>query len=193
MKQRITTNQLALLGIFGALALVLSLVETVFLPDIPFLPGAKPGLSNVVTMFAGSFCGPWAAISIALLKALFALATRGATAGLLSFSGGMVSVLFLILLLPWQGKSISFLGIGVLCAAGHNCGQLLAAAALTGTPALFHYTKYLLLFSLCSGTLTGLLLGAVMPRLQKLGPLSNGFRGRRKAESISLEESEKDE
>ena len=188
MKRRISTDLLALLGIFGALALVLSWLETVLLPDLPLLPGAKLGLSNVVTMFAGSLCGSFAALYIALLKALFALVTRGATAGLMSLAGGLVCVAVLALLLPHEGKSVSFLGIGVLSAVGHNCGQLLAAAALTGTPALFYYAKYLLLFALCSGTLTGLLLGAVMPRLQRL----NVFANRRTA-ADSLEESERDE
>ena len=44
----------ALAGILGAEALALSWLEAL-LPAFPFLPpGAKPGLSNIVTMFAVS-------------------------------------------------------------------------------------------------------------------------------------------
>ena len=46
------TNKTAFLGIMAALSLVLGFLENMLIPDIPFLPvGAKPGLSNVVTMF----------------------------------------------------------------------------------------------------------------------------------------------
>ena len=52
------TKKTAFLGMMAALALVLSFLEGMLIPDIPFLPvGAKPGLSNVVTMFVASTMG----------------------------------------------------------------------------------------------------------------------------------------
>ena len=169
MKQRFSTRTVALLGVFGALALVLSFLENMLLPDLPLLPpGAKLGLSNIVTTLSGALFGAPAAFAIAFLKALFALVTRGVTAGLMSFSGGMLSTAGLVLLLKQQGKTLTFLGISVLCAALHNLGQLLCAAALTGTFSMLNYGKYLLLFSLLTGTLTGVMLNLVMPRLAHL-------------------------
>ncbi|MDD6011596.1 MAG: heptaprenyl diphosphate synthase, partial [Oscillospiraceae bacterium] len=48
----------AFLGILGALALVLGFLEQLIVPDIPFLPvGAKPGLSNIVTMYTACTLG----------------------------------------------------------------------------------------------------------------------------------------
>ena len=71
----------ALTGLLAALALALSFLEGL-LPPLPFLPpGAKLGLSNIVTMYAAGTLGLPYAVFLALLKGGFALLTRGAVAG----------------------------------------------------------------------------------------------------------------
>ena len=173
MKTKDPAKTVALLGVFGALTLALSFLENTLLPDLPLLPpGAKLGLSNIVTVFCGSLFGVPAAFALTALKALFAFVTRGATAGLMSLAGGLLSVCALWALLRQIGKTVSYLGVGVLCAAAHNLGQLLMSVCLTGSPALLAYGKYLLLFALFSGTLTGLMLCVLVPRLRKSGGFS---------------------
>ena len=163
------TKKTAFLGMMAALALVLSFLESMFIPDIPFLPvGAKPGLSNVVTMFVASSMGFPGAICITLIKGLFALLTRGATASFMSLSGGILSTVLLCLVLKLKGKVFSFVGIGIICATAHNIGQLMAALCVTGTYSLINYAKYLLIFSLVTGSVTGLMLTALMPRIEKI-------------------------
>ena len=174
MKTKNPAQKIALLGVLGALALTLSFLENTLLPDLPLLPpGAKLGLSNIVTVLCGGLFGAPAAFAITALKALFALVTRGVTAGLMSLSGGLLSTIVLWALLKKIGKTVSYLGVGVLCAAAHNLGQLLMSVLLTGSPALLSYGKYLLLFALFTGTLTGLMLCVLVPRLQKSGRFSN--------------------
>lgn len=159
-----------LFGVLGALALVLGAAENVLFPNVAFLPaGAKLGLSNVVTMFAASLSGFFGALYITLLKAGFAFVTRGAVAGLMSLCGGVLSTAVLCLLIKKEGKTLSFVGLGVLCAVFHNLGQLLCACFLSGA-AMLGYGKYLLLFAIVSGSLTGVMLNAVMPRLKKITP-----------------------
>ena len=166
MKERISARRVALLGVFGALALVLSFLENTLLPDLPLLPpGAKLGLSNIVTTLAGALLGGPAAFAVTALKGLFALVTRGATAGLMSLSGGLLSTLALVLLLPQQGRRVTFFGVSLVCAAMHNLGQLAMAMVLTGTASLVHYAKYLLLFAVLTGALTGVMLNLVMPAI----------------------------
>lgn len=171
MNKENRTYKVALFGILGALALVLSLFENVLVPDIPFLPaGAKPGLSNIATMFTASFAGFGGAIYITLIKALFALVTRGVTAFAMSFCGGVLSAAALGAMIKRTGKNLSFIGIGVLCAVMHNLGQLICACAISGTATLLNYGKYLLIFAIISGTLTGLILNVLMPRIEKFVP-----------------------
>ena len=163
------TNKVALLGVFGAVALVLSFLEGMLIPDIPFLPvGAKPGLSNIITMYIAGAMGFPGAIYITMLKALFALITRGATGAFMSFSGGLLSTVAVCLLIKYQGRIFSYLGLGIIGAVMHNLGQLIAACIVSGTFALMNYGKYLLIFALITGTVTGSVLLVLMPRLGKI-------------------------
>ena len=163
------TNKVALLGVFGAVALVLSFLEGMLIPDIPFLPvGAKPGLSNIITMYIAGTMGFPGAIYITMLKALFALITRGATGAFMSFSGGLLSTVAVCLLIKYQGRIFSYLGLGIVGAVMYNLGQLVAACIVSGTFALMNYGKYLLVFALITGTVTGSVLLVLMPRLGKI-------------------------
>lgn len=163
------TQRIAFFGIMGALALVLGFIEGMFIPDIPFLPvGAKPGLSNIVTMYVVEVTGLAGGIYITLIKAVFALITRGATASFMSLCGGILST-FVTALMIKKGKRIfSFLGIGIAGAVMHNFGQLAAACLISGTPALFSYGKYLIIFALITGAVTGSMLLLIMPGINKI-------------------------
>jgi heptaprenyl diphosphate synthase len=70
-----------------ALTLVLNLVENMIPPITGLPPGVKLGLSNIVVMYCLFNVNKTTAFSIASLKSVFVLITRGATAGLLSFAG----------------------------------------------------------------------------------------------------------
>ena len=171
------SNRVALLGIFGAVALVLSFLESMLVPDIPFLPvGAKPGLSNIITMYIAGTMGFPGAVYITMLKALFALITRGATGAFMSFSGGLLSTVAVCLLIKYQGRVFSYLGLGIVGAVMHNLGQLVAACIVSGTFALMNYGKYLLIFALITGTVTGSVLMVLMPRLEKIS--SNKYKNK---------------
>lgn len=161
--------KLALLSLLSALALVLSFLESMLIPDIPFLPvGAKPGLANIVTMYAAGTMGFSGAIYITLVKGLFALFTRGATAAVMSLCGGILSTVVMCLTVKKEGKLFSYTGIGVLSAVMHNMGQLGAACVITGTSALMSYGKYLMVFGAVTGFVTGTILTVLMPKLKAI-------------------------
>ena len=163
------TKKLTLLSLLSALALVLGFMENMLLPDIPFLPvGAKPGLSNIVTMFTASLYGFSGAIYITLIKGVFAFITRGGTAAVMSLCGGVLSTAVMCLMIKKEWKSLSYIGIGVLSAVMHNMGQLLAACFITGTASVLSYGKYLLLFGLVTGFVTGTVLEISLPKIKKV-------------------------
>lgn len=169
MKKEKNTYRVAFLGISGALALVLGFLEHLFIPDIPFLPvGAKPGLSNIVTVYVTDMMGVGAGIYITLIKAAFALITRGATASVMSLCGGLFSTVLTALLLKYKDRLFSFVGIGIAGALMHNFGQLTVACIISGTPALLNYGKYLMIFALITGTVTGGMLTLVMPGVERI-------------------------
>ena len=163
------TKRVALVGIMGALALSLSYLETL-IPAFPgFPPGAKPGFSNIVTMFLAGSVGIGDAFFITVIKALFAGITRGFTAMLMSGAGGLLSTAAACLLLRKSKNRFGYIGIGIICAVCHNIGQLLTACLISGTPSLlWGYGPLLLLFAVITGFITGTVLKVIMPYLDKI-------------------------
>ena len=158
--------RIAFSGLLLALSLALSFAEGT-LPALPMLPpGAKLGLSNIVTMYAAFFLGARQALCIAVLKSLFVFLTRGATGAFLSLLGGLLSVCAMILLRKIPGLSVLFVSIGG--AVMHNLGQLLGAVLLLHDLKTLWYAPVLILCGIAAGFLTGLLLRFVMPALQRL-------------------------
>lgn len=160
--------KIALLAILCALALALGFIESI-LPPIPLLPpGAKPGFSNIITMFAAGSIGFPAAAAIAFVKGCFAFVTRGVTAGVMSLSGGFLSAAAMYLLMRFARNSLGLIGISVICALCHNLGQLVAAVFITATANIIYYFPALAFFGVITGAVTGVILRAVMPALEKM-------------------------
>ena len=157
----------ALSAILCALALSLSFLESL-LPPIPFLPpGAKPGFSNIITMFAAGSLGLVQTLLIVLVKGCFAFVTRGVTAGIMSLSGGILSAVTMFILLRYGDKIFGLMGISVISAIFHNIGQLIAAAFITGTSSIVYYAPALAVFGIATGAVTGVIFKAVIPALDK--------------------------
>ena len=78
------SREVAWTGMLFALAIALSFLESAITPLLGLMPAMKLGLSNLVVMYALLFLNTRTAAELVLLKALFALLTRGPTAGSLS-------------------------------------------------------------------------------------------------------------
>lgn len=158
----------ALTGMLFALAVVLGWLESLLAPLLGLAPGLKLGLANVVVMYALLYLSGRQALLLAALKALFVFLTRGAVAGALSASGGLVSLAVMWLLLRAKNRPSWF----ILSASGavtHNLGQLAAAAAILGSALALNYAPVLLVAGLAMGWLTSLSLKALIPALERLG------------------------
>ena len=150
-----SAKTVALSGVLCALALAFSALEGL-LPPLPFLPpGAKAGFSNVVVMFAVQWLNGPLGLAVALFKSLFVLLTRGGLAACLSFCGGVGATLITMVCVRCRA---SLVFTGIAGALTHNLLQLCAVTVITETPYWIGYLPFLLLFALCSGAVTGLLL-----------------------------------
>lgn len=159
------SGTIALGGLLGALALAFSFLEGL-LPPVPGMPpGAKLGLSNIVTMYAAGSLGlPWA-LFLAVLKGGFALMTRGVAAGLMSLSGGLASTLCMWIILKRPKASLT--AAGVCGALAHNLGQLCMAYFITSA-AVVGYLPFLVIFGILTGILTGTVLKLTLPALERV-------------------------
>lgn len=164
-KKRRSAFHIAQLGLLFCLAICFSFLEGA-LPAILPLPGVKIGLSNVVTMYTLFVLGTGQALLLTVLKALFALGTRGVVASMLSFSGGLFSIAAMRLLLYLLQNRTSYAGVSMAGAIAHNLGQLIVAAAILNLRSLFwYYLPFMLIFGVIMGLLTAALLRAAMPYL----------------------------
>jgi len=162
------TKKIALLGLMLAVIVVLSALESLFLP-LPFLPPhTRPGLSNVVIMYCVFNARRGQAVSLNAAKALFVFLTRGAMAGLLSLCGGMLSIAVIILLIKLFDKKISYAAVSVAGACAHNLGQYAVVMVLVAAPAMIYYLPSLIISGILTGLLTGTLLKILMPALRNI-------------------------
>ncbi len=161
-------HRIAVTGILAALALALSFAERMLMAAFPLPMGIKPGISNIIVMFACTSAGLAPALGICLAKAGFAALLSGGASGLISLSGGLLSVLTMYLTSRLFGKKLSYTGISVLSAVMHNMGQLLAACVLTGSLAIQGLLPALLISGAVFGFATGTIMNIIMPHLKKL-------------------------
>lgn len=162
MEKKKLTLRLTQNALLCACAVVLSIFES-FIPDMPFIvPGMKPGLANIVTMAAIEGFGFSSSLYVTIAKSVFVLITRGFTAFLMSFSGGLASMLVMYLLLKSKYFSFGCIGSAVAGAFTHNMAQLAAASIITGT-LIFSYTPVISLISLAAGSITGTAVYFILP------------------------------
>lgn len=163
-----STKRLTFMSMMLAIILVLTALEHM-LPPFPFLPpNVKLGLSNIVTMYCVFFISRTSAVTMNVIKAFFVFLTRGPMAGILSFSGGMLSILIIILLMAIFKDKISYIIISVAGAVMHNIGQYAAVSVMMQTPALVFYLPVLLVSGVIMGVITGTLLKVILPVFNRI-------------------------
>ena len=169
------TRRVALTGMLFALAIVLSLLEGTLTPLLGLPPGVKPGLANIVVMFALMFIDTPSALALVILKAFFVTLTRGASAGLLSLAGGLLSLIIMVALAKLKQPSLFITSVSG--AIAHNFGQLAALSFIfTQSGYTLYYALVLLISGLVMGTVTSLILKCVIPALKKLKINRNNYQ-----------------
>ena len=158
------TRRLALDGIFVALALLLSYVESA-VGFTAILPGAKLGIANLAVMLAFFRTGKADAALISLCRVtLMSLLFGNFQYFVFSAFGAVLA--YLAMLLISRISSVGRVGVSVSSAAAHSVGQIAAAMLIYSSPALISYLPLLLVASIMSGTLNGVLLVLIERRLE---------------------------
>ena len=159
-------NRAAYFGVFTALALIFSYVETLI--PIQFgIPGVKLGLANliiVIMLYKGT-------VREAFLLSVVRILLSGFLFGNLfsivySLAGGIFSLLVMYIL----KKRGTFSVIGVSIAGGvfHNIGQLGIAMAVVATVKIGYYLPVLLVAGALTGALIGVVSDPVLKRTAKM-------------------------
>lgn len=142
------------LSLLTAAALILSILEGMI--PLPYIaPGAKLGLSNIVTMTVIVVFGFKDAMLVVILRCiLLMLVATNPVTFIYSLASGIMSTIAMSLGLK-HCKKLSFIGVSVLGAMTHNATQVTVAAIIFGTFNLYYYMPVLSLVSIFTGCFVG--------------------------------------
>lgn len=159
-------SKVAYLGVFTALALIFSYVETLI--PIQFgIPGVKLGLANLIIVIALYRMKLSEAYLLSIVRVLLAGFIFGNYFSIIySLAGGILSLTVMALLRKKGGFSV----IGVSIAGGvfHNIGQLIVASVIVETFSVMYYVPVLLIAGLVTGLLIGIASDGMLKRLANL-------------------------
>ncbi|MGF0017230.1 Gx transporter family protein [Sporofaciens sp. SGI.106] len=159
-------NRVAFFGVFVALALIFSYVESL-IPIQIGIPGVKLGLANLIIVIA--------LYKMSLKEAYLLSVTRVVLSGfifgnlfsiLYSLAGGLLS-LSVMALLKKHGD-FSVIGISIAGGVSHNIGQLAVAMVVVETFSVVYYIPVLLIAGLITGLLIGITADEMLRRLTNI-------------------------
>lgn len=160
------TKRIACLGLFIALAFVLSYVEYL-LPLNIGIPGAKVGLANLVVMVALYTLGKKDAALLSVVRVVLVGFTFGNLAMMLySMAGALLS--FVVMLIAKRTKLFSIAGVSVLGGVFHNVGQIIVAMFVLETASLLYYLPFLIVIGTISGIVIGVISSMITARVGRL-------------------------
>lgn len=159
------TRKIAYLGVFLALALILSYVESL----IPFyfgIPGVKLGLTNLIVVVMLYCTGTKEAFGVSVARILLAGFLFGNLFSILySLAGGVLS--FIVMCLLKRTGRFHVITVSVTGGISHNIGQLIAAAFVVETYDIFYYMPFLLIAGVATGFVIGMLAQEFILRFEK--------------------------
>lgn len=157
-------NRAAYLGVFTALALIFSYVETL-IPIHFGIPGAKLGLANLVTVLILYRFSWKEALILMTVRVTLAGFMFGNLFGILySLAGGAFSLLVMAALK--RSDKFSVIGVSLAGGVSHNVGQLIVAMIVVETYAVGYYLPVLVIVGEATGAVIGILSSEVLRRIK---------------------------
>ena len=152
-------SKAAYFGVFIALALIFSYVETL-IPIQVGIPGVKLGLANLVVVVVLYKMGVKEAYTLAVVRVILSGFLFG------NLAGGLLSLTVMVALK--RTKAFSLLGISAMGGVFHNVGQLIMAALVLESLSIGYYLPVLLISGLVTGILIGIISGEMLKRLNRI-------------------------
>ena len=159
-------RKLTLCAVLTAAALVTFVIE-LQLPPLTGIPGIKPGLANIFTLFALCWLGRGWAFALMMVRVVLGCLITGRMMALgYSLAGGALAYLVMAVLLYVISERQLWV-VSMFGAMAHNLGQMLVARFVAGVAAIWYYLPVLLLSALVTGLFTGLCAQLILKRLRR--------------------------
>ncbi len=156
-------NRVAYFGVFTALALIFSYVESL-IPIQLGIPGVKLGLANLIIVIALYKMRLSEVFLLSIVRILLSGFLFGNYFSILySLAGGLLSLAVMAFLKKMGDFSV--MGISMAGGVSHNVGQLVVAMLVVETFSVGYYLPVLLVAGLVTGFLIGVAAGEMLKRL----------------------------
>lgn len=161
MNKLIATTDDIRIAKFAAVAIGMALIDM----SIPLpIPGVKPGLANIVTLFVLFRFGWYVALNVSILRIVACGLLFGGFLSpgfLMSVAGGVASLL--VLLLVYRFKGMGPIGCSIIAAFSHIMGQLILARVwLIPHEGVWYLLPIFLSAALVFGLINGLIVARLM-------------------------------
>ena len=150
------TKKMVFLGLMVGYSLILYILET-YIPNpfIVFFPGAKLGLTNIITLVSLLIFGFKETFIIVTVRVILSSIFAGPMSYLL-FSIGGAYLSLIVMFLVNKIKGFSVIGVSIAGAIAHNIGQLLVASILVENFLMITYLPFMVATSLVTGLFVGI-------------------------------------
>ncbi|SKA72813.1 heptaprenyl diphosphate synthase [Clostridium sp. USBA 49] len=161
-------NKMTFISVLVAQALILYLVEGMM--PIPFIaPGAKLGLSNIITVICLYLFTLKDAFLVMILRIILSTFFAGSMSSLLySIAGGVFSTLSMYFIKKIGKEYISIIGVSITGAFFHNLGQIIIAALVIHNTNIIIYLPILSVAGIGTGFFVGITSRYLMLYIKKL-------------------------
>jgi heptaprenyl diphosphate synthase len=162
-------RKLSVIAVFASLAVVLGILESM-IPFAVAVPGAKPGLGNILVLTCLWFFSGRDALWLIAVKTLLTAFILGTfSTFLFSIMGALASFLVMWLMLRFARHAFNLVSVSVAGGVAHNIGQLTAAAVVLGTSKIYFYLPVLLIAGVVTGVFVGLAARYLIGTLSRIG------------------------
>ena len=159
-------KRIAFLGLFVALAFVLSYIEFL-LPLNIGIPGAKIGIANLAVMVTLYTVGEKNAIALSIIRVVLVGLTFGNVSMMMYSLAGATLSLVAMLIAKKTGK-LSITGVSILGGVFHNVGQIIVAMLVLETKSLYYYLPFLIIIGTVTGVLIGIIANLITVRVRRV-------------------------
>lgn len=150
------TRDITKIAILTSICVVISILESLFTFIGDIVPGLKLGLANIVIIFALYEYDFKTAFLVSIIRVLIValLRTGFGINFFFSLSGAIFSIIFMYI---FKKTRLSIIGVSIIGSVFHSIGQVLVGMLLLDNYNVIYYLPYLLLFSIPTGIVIGII------------------------------------
>ena len=159
------TKRLTYVTMLSALAIVINLVESYFIPPIQF--GIRFGLANIIALITIEVLGTKEMIIVNAMRVTIGSLLRGVIFGttfFISFGGVLLSSIVIIMM---HKMKASMWFISMMSAIAHSLGQVIVVIFFYEQAGVFALFPILSISSVATGFLTGFIANECIRRVKK--------------------------